>query len=366
MIRLDTPGQQENKEEREVYQQFKSKIQKASEYDQLLELHHAMPAYIRRCFLHRQVPGSVACRKISEWHDWMMRRVIQLAEEKFQRRIGRRLPAYSWIVFGSGGREEPTFWTDQDNGLVYIYPANAEPEQVDEWFVRFSDIIITGLEKAGYPFCEGNVMATNPRWRGPLKKWETQFQTWAADPVSKHHRFLMIAADMRHIYGDPSLVKCLRTLLSQVFQHYPAALKKAAEFNAHLHLPLGIFRQWYKERYGDHAGTVNVKQSGYLQLTGALRILSCKYRTEKSSSAKRLEKLSEEIDSISKYREEIQESLDLFLTLRLLQHVTDEMQGRKPDDYIDPLRLDTQLEKQWKKAIKWARWLQQEALKRSK
>ncbi|SEN42520.1 DUF294 nucleotidyltransferase-like domain-containing protein [Lihuaxuella thermophila] len=359
---MDTTGQEEWGE----YERFISEIQKALDYDQLLELHHAMPAWIRRCFLHRRVPGSVACRRISEWHDRMIKRVIQLAEEKFQRRIGQRLPAYSWIVFGSGGREEPTFWTDQDNGLVYDYPANIEPEQVDEWFVRFSDIIVTGLEKAGYPFCEGNVMATNPRWRGSLKKWEKQFQTWAADPISQHHRFLMIAADMRHIYGDPSLANDLRILLSQAFQQHPGVLKKAAEFNAHLPLPLGIFGQWYKERYGEHAGKVNVKQGGYLQLTGALRILNCKYRAERSSSAERLKKLSEEIDSLFKYRKEIQESLDLFLTLRLLQHVTDEVEGKKPEDYIDPHRLDPQLEKQWKKAIKWARWLQQEALKRSK
>ncbi|MBA4494455.1 DUF294 nucleotidyltransferase-like domain-containing protein [Paenactinomyces guangxiensis] len=354
-------------EEIEKYQEcglFVKHIQAATTEQQLLELHLEMPEYIRRYFIRTKTPGSIACFRISYWHDLMMSRVIELAEQEVQIKIGRKLPAFSWLLFGSAGRREPTFRTDQDHGLVYIYPKKTEPNQVDEWFKRLADKVVTGLEQAGYPLCTGNVMSTNSRWRGPLEKWQTHFVDWAENPISEHHRFLMIAADLRHMYGDPSLAKRLQKYLYQVTRKYPKVLKKGAEFNSRLRMPLGFLNQWYKERYGYHSGTVNIKQSGYLQLVGSLRILSCKYAILESSSAKRVAKLLQNLGLTDPHATEIHKSLDLFLTLRLRRHVNCAALGKAPDDFLDPHQLDKGAEKQWKQAIKCVRWLQHETLKR--
>lgn len=355
-----------NDSEKKEYHEFICKIHHASGYSQLLQLHEAMPDYIRRCFLEKKVPGSEACLLISHWHDLIMTQVIQRAEAEIQKQIGHELPPFSWMLFGSGGREEPTFWTDQDNGLVYLYPENEDSDPVDEWFQHFAEKVVKGLEKVGYPLCEGNVMATNPRWRGPLDQWQKRFELWAKEPISEHHRFLMIAADLRHVYGDPALSVRLRTCLNNILQQYPGALSKAAEFHAQLRLPVGAFQQWYKERYGKHAGTVNIKLGGYLQMSGAIRILSCKYSLHESSTSKRIQQSCKQLSSMAKYATELQQSLDVLLTLRLVQHVLDEENGKEPEDYIDPGQLEKPLQKKWKQAIRWAHWLQKEAIRQCK
>jgi CBS domain-containing protein len=353
-------------EAKEIYLQFKKKILQASGYHQLLELHETMPDYIRHCFMQVDIPGSVSCHYISYWHDLIMQKVIQLVEEQVIKKINQPIPAYSWILFGSGGREEPTFWTDQDNGLVYSYLGNVKPTVVDGWFLQIAERVVQGLQKVGYPLCEGNVMATNKRWRGPIEKWFNQFNSWARDPVSQNHRFLMIAADLRHLYGSREITQKLHQHLIRIILDYPEVLIKAAEFNSHLLIPLGIFNQWYKERYGEHAGTINIKQSGYLQLVGALRILNCKYALPNSSTAARIQLLSEKVPTIKVQTEKIKASLDLFLSLRLQQHVVNQLNGKKPGDYIDPRHLNKKIEKEWKTAIKCVRWLQQEAVRQAR
>ena len=52
-----------------------------------------------------------------------MRKVLELAERKF----GPPPVSYCWLSFGSEGRKEQTFKTDQDNAIVYADPADAGP-----------------------------------------------------------------------------------------------------------------------------------------------------------------------------------------------------------------------------------------------
>ena len=76
--------------------------------------------------------ASSITRIITEINDRLVRKIIEIAEERF----GEPPVPYCWIVFGSEGRKEQTFKTDQDNALIYADPASAEEERAAQDYFR--------------------------------------------------------------------------------------------------------------------------------------------------------------------------------------------------------------------------------------
>ena len=64
--------------------------------------------------------ASNITKVITEINDRLVRKVIEFAERKH----GKPPVPYCWIVFGSEGRKEQTFKTDQDNAIIYADPVD--------------------------------------------------------------------------------------------------------------------------------------------------------------------------------------------------------------------------------------------------
>src|SRR5512147_2680202 len=78
--------------------------------------------------------ASNITKVITEINDRLVRKVVELAERKF----GRPPVPYCWIVYGSEGRKEQTFKTDQDNALIYGDPeSDAQAEAAAKYFSAF-------------------------------------------------------------------------------------------------------------------------------------------------------------------------------------------------------------------------------------
>ncbi len=77
---------------------------------------------------------------------------------------------FCWITFGSEGRKEQTFKTDQDNALIYETPDDESDQSklARSYFRRFGQEATQHLNACGYPLCKGKMMASNPRWRKPF------------------------------------------------------------------------------------------------------------------------------------------------------------------------------------------------------
>ncbi len=121
--------------------------------------------------------ASHITRVVAELNDRVMVKVLELAEEKF----GPPPVPYCWVVLGSEGRREQTFKTDQDNALIYADPAEEDRARASEYFEKLAVYAQEALEKCGYPACTGGWMASNPRWRMPLKAWQAMFREWISE-----------------------------------------------------------------------------------------------------------------------------------------------------------------------------------------
>ncbi|MGZ9236120.1 MAG: DUF294 nucleotidyltransferase-like domain-containing protein, partial [Anaerolineales bacterium] len=94
-------------------------------------------------------------------------RLIQLAVDD----LGIPPAPFALIAMGSQGRQEQTLVTDQDNGIIFVPPEDTDPKEAGEYFLRLGQQVCDGLNQAGYPFCRGGVMASNPRWCRSLADW---------------------------------------------------------------------------------------------------------------------------------------------------------------------------------------------------
>ncbi|GIP53167.1 DUF294 nucleotidyltransferase-like domain-containing protein [Paenibacillus vini] len=260
------------------------------------------PELLRSARLEEQLSlfGRFSSTKIEEWNrnagelqDAVMSQAAilcqrQLIEEGF----GSPPAAYAFVAYGSAGRNEQTLWSDQDNGLII---GKGDGPEVKAYFDRFGVRLSQLLEQAGYPPCPGNVMTSNPLWRKSTEDWIRQLESWREQLGWEQVRYLMIAADMRHISGDSKLTGELRRTTHEIFEQdsgpegnlAAAVLRNTIRHKA----ALNVLGQVITEQTGDHAGDFDVKYGLYLPLVNAVRYLAVEYGISASSTQERLARL---------------------------------------------------------------------------
>lgn len=271
-------------------------------------------------------------RMVGELHDAVMSRACELCQQELMEEGYGSPPApYTFVVFGSAGRSEQTLWSDQDNGLIIgdsDSVCDSDDAQRDIYFSEFASRLLTILEVVGYPPCPGNVMLSNPLWRKNVDCWEKQFQYWRSELGWEQVRYLMIAADMRFIYGDQLLFQSLRNKLNHILvlgTDQEEDLNRAVLRNTIRHKAgLNALGQVITEQSGEHAGDFDMKYGLYLPIVNAVRYLSIEYGIVSCSTQERIEKLFQ-LDAVQpRWLESCQQSFQTALRFRSMAASLDE------------------------------------------
>jgi CBS domain-containing protein len=273
---------------------------------------------------------------ITELNDRLVRKVIEIAERQF----GRPPLPYCWLSFGSEGRKEQTFKTDQDNALVYADPATPEQEErAKRYFEEFSNFVRDGLVQCGFPACEADYMASNPRWRQPLSAWKQRFTRWITDPNPEAVLRSLIFFDFRSMNQDCGLADELR-------RHLQTALKGQNLFLAHMasatlknRPPLGFFKTFIVEKGGEHKDELNLKFRGIGPLVDIVRLLALEVGVQETSTLERIEALKGKHPAIDEVGDELAQAFEFIMLLRIHNQVEQIEAGKKPDNFINPSRL---------------------------
>ncbi|MDP5274549.1 DUF294 nucleotidyltransferase-like domain-containing protein [Chengkuizengella axinellae] len=268
--------------------EFNKKISNAESFKQLGEERDKFNEMIQD--LHTSIEQI---KEINQIHDLFIQRTITLSETTLRGRgFGPPPVSYDFILFGSGGRQEQTLWSDQDNGIVYENPNNEHKEKVKSYFKELAITIEHGLERAGYPPCEGNVISTNPLWNKPLDDWYFKMNEWFEDPHWEHVRYLLILADSRSVYGQGILINKIKTrYFSEVASLSPRILEKMLHNTLRHKILLGVFGHLIKEQYGEEAGGLDIKYGAYIPMVNGIRLLSIEAGLFETSTLERIHKL---------------------------------------------------------------------------
>lgn len=223
------------------------------------------------------------------------RRVAEKAGALMKEEGGGEPPVrFAVIVMGSTGRGENFINPDQDNGIILEdYPPERHNE-VNDYFMRFSELLTRNLEGIGFPLCAGHVMATNPLWRKSISEWKYQTLRWFQKRSTFQVQLSDIFFDFDTAYGALTLGRELRDHVMRFVQREPAVLQAMFQTEADRHVALGLFGRLRAERaQGGISPGVNLKHGGVLPLVGAVRLLALKEGIGATSTEQRIGLLHE-------------------------------------------------------------------------
>lgn len=228
------------------------------------------------------VPAQDLTRLISSLNDTLTRRVIDLCAASPAVGAAR----WCWIALGSEGRQEQTFMSDQDNGIVFDDP---RPEgQVRQALLPLALRINQLLDACGFPLCQGQVMASNPQWCLSLREWRERFRGWLDESDPRALLNATIFFDLRPAYGDFGLAGALRDWLASNAPDNPRFLFQMAENALRREPPLGLLRDFVVARTGQFAGTIDLKLQGAALFVDAARVFGLASGGRSSNTADRL------------------------------------------------------------------------------
>ena len=280
--------------------------------------------------------ASNITRIIAELNDRLVRKVLEIAEKNF----GRPPLAYCWLSFGSEGRKEQTFKTDQDNAIVYADPATPEQEEeARKYFTSFTLFVRDGLVKCGFPLCPADYMASNPKWCQPLSAWKKLFTTWIGHPNPEAILRSLIFFDFRPLRGDESLAIELRSHLMKNLKGQNLFLAQMAGATARNRPPLGFFKTFLVEKDGEHKNALNLKLRGIGPLVDIVRLFSLESGVAETSTLERIKAMRGKNASIDSMGDELVQAFEFITLLRIYHQVEQLEQGQAPDNFIDPSKL---------------------------
>ncbi|MCX6077922.1 MAG: DUF294 nucleotidyltransferase-like domain-containing protein [Chloroflexi bacterium] len=262
-------------------------------------------------------------------------RLIQLAVDE----LGPPPALFAFIAMGSQGRQEQTLLTDQDNGIIFAPNANVDPELIIDYFLRLGTQVCDGLNLSGYPFCRGQVMASNPRWCRSLPDWLSGFDEWVQKSQAQEMIDLSIFFDFRTVYGDAELTHELRRHIHTALLDEPAFFHLFAQNALMFKPPFRLLGNIYLSGGAtEHAGEINLKDAMLPMVTFA-RLYALRHQINQTHTLERIEALTERNVILSSSRDEITASYDFLMQLRLQNQLLALQAGRSPHNIIQPGKL---------------------------
>lgn len=250
-------------------------------------------------------------------------------------------------------------YSDQDSGLVYANPKGEEQaEQAKRYYREFTAIIVQSLIVIGYPPCEGSVIASNEEWCMSLADWEAKIDGWFNEPSWESVRYLLIAADCRIIQGDWALAKTLKDRFFNDMIVNPIIAERMLHNTLRHKVLLGVFGQLLRERYGDDAGSLDIKYGAYIPMVNAFRLLALRAGIRETSTLGRIAALQHAGILTIGEAEDAAQAFSFFLRLRLLGSVAVENGQFTGSGKLAADKLTKELIVPLKKALKTGRYYQ--------
>ncbi len=293
--------------------------------------------------------ASALTRIITEVNDRLERKVLTLTRNS----LGPPPVPFCWIVYGSAGRKEQAFKTDQDNGLVYADPQNEqEARDAKDYFTRLSEIVADGLRRCGFADCPGNYMASNPQWCAPLSVWKGYFRGWIREPTAEAIVASVILFDFRGLYGDLRLASELKAHLMHALRGQSLFLKYLADMATSVRPPLSVLGTFVLDSEPGHRKKLNLKHKCIAPLINIVRLFSLESGIPETSTLERISALKRVHPTARKVGDALEQTFEFISLLRIHHQFEQISSNLEPDNFIDPQALGRQDQKNLKDACR--------------
>lgn len=313
-------------------------IETAELVEDLILSHQRLPRLVKASVDSGAKPVNTT-RIITSIFDAILNRLMEFALQK----MGEPPAEFAFLALGSGGRRELNLISDQDNALVYADVPSGQAEQVQEYFLKLSQMVCGWLADCGYILCKGEAMAMNPRWCQPLSQWQDYFHTWITQSSPQDLIDLSIFFDFRCVYGNQELTDQLRQYLFKTAAGQAGFMQHLTRNSLQHKPPVGLLGRIVVESGGEHPETFDIKNAT-LFLIDYARIYAIREKIAETNTLERLSAiLSKGVINKTTYDELVQ-AYNFLMQLRFKHHSTKITNNETADNFINPNSL-TQIER---------------------
>ncbi len=296
--------------------------------------------------------ADCVCQWMSTLNDIIVMRIIELIENEFD------LPAipWCWLVFGSEGRLEQTFSTDQDNGIIFLPGEHSATDKLREAFLPFARAVNIGLDACGFSLCKGNIMASNPAWCLSLEEWKNKFSSWMTTPKPEALLHSTIFFDFRPLYGSHDLVDTLRNWLIPQPAKHKLFLRLMAEEALTCTPSLGWINNFIYDGGKKYPHSIDLKLHGSRPFVDAARIWSLTHGIWATNTGDRLRAVA---NATKQLPEETAAEVEAFYLVQRFR-IQQQLMSKDPDaaNRLNPSSLNGLNRLMLKESFKQARKIQ--------
>lgn len=296
--------------------------------EELVDLHRSLNSITVELFLHH-----VGVMELHQMITFYRHRITEKVIELVLARVGKPPCPFAWFNMGSDGRQEQTFFTDQDNALVYEVDGSTV---VDDYFLEFADQAVHDLDTAGFALCTGNIMPVNDDWRGSYAHWREAMEEVFNNQVQENLLRIIILMDVTYCAGVPAVGKrFIEKVHTMIHQHFDA-LMTMARSAVMSSVGLNFFKKFRLEHSGEHAGKFNVKLFGWAPLIMTTRVFALKYEIQATNTVARLQALEAAHHFDAELSHRLQRAYLVLTRAKMISQVEAIVSGSKYDYYLDP------------------------------
>lgn len=329
---------------------FSSIIHKAKSLAELKEISYLLPKLQVRLAKLGASSDHVG-KSISAITMAFTKRLIEMAENKY----GQAPVPYAWLAAGSQARQEQLAHSDQDNAIII---SDSMKPYDDAWFENLAHFVCDGLADCGFIYCPGDIMATNPKWRQPAKKWQTYFDDWVDTPSPKALLNSSVFFDLETICGDAHLLDTVRINLLKKTKNNSLFIAHLSKNALSLRPPLGFFRDFVLKQNGKHKATLDLKHNGIAPIVDLARIYALSEGISAVNTIERIQQAAGTAAITKSSAESLIDAYEFLGILRVKHQAKKLMQGLDADNYLSPKALSKLEREHLKDAFKVIKTLQ--------
>jgi len=313
-------------------------IRNASTVDSLKSIHEKVPGLVKTLMDSGAKIHNIT-HLISTITDAITERVIEYAIEE----MGDPPVKFAFLALGSEGRREQTLVTDQDNAIIFENIPNDKLSDVNKYFLYLGQKVNLWLDRIGYNYCKGEIMAGNPQWCQSMDRWKQYFTRWIQEKSEDTTLGVSIFFDFRVVYGEQSFADELRKHLSQVSDNQPKFYQLLSRETANYKLPVNIFKRGSGDSNGAITETMDIK-IGIMPITDFARIYSLFHRLEETNTITRLLKMYQRSEISKSELDEISHSYNFLMEIRFRNQLAAILNNEIPKNIVTSNDL-TEIEK---------------------
>ncbi len=259
---------------------------------------------------------------------------------------------FSFFVTGSHGRRENLLFPDQDFCVITANYPDSQHDEIDQYFLKVSKDFSDYLDAVGFPYCTGEIMGQNPKWRMNISAW----QAFVSDVFKKEGpytvRHMTLIFDSAYLHGSKYLFESyMDNAFTHMSHNYNILRQMHDEEEGRHKVPLGLFHSFITEKEKEHKGEIDMKRSGLLFLIEAARILALKNNIRKTSTIDRIQELVEKNIIHKDDSEYFENAYRVILYHTLHAQVDNYLEKSSSDYYLEPGKLSDRNQKMLKEAF---------------